>query len=348
MPLIKVRGVKAYVSKGQVYAYHRTTGTRFKSLYGSPEFFAELKAIDDKHKAKPKEAKPGTWGAVVSLYRAGHLPTLKPRTREDYEGVLNWLKPLDAMPLDGWTRGFVLKLRDKAFKQHKRRFANYMVAVVQGVFTWALDREHVNEHNIRKIKPIKRPREMDRANRPWTRTEWEAVTTAAPPHLLAPILLCGVLGWREGEALTRPRSDYDPVARTIKRVSLKSGKRVKTPVPKLISDALDALVPHEATTLLVNSRGQPWTEDGFRASMWTLRKQLKVDGKIGDGLTVHGLRHTCGTLLKELGFDLDTIADMLGQEGAGMAAWYARDADVERKLTGVVEKLDEHLSNKSV
>ena len=31
--------------------------------------------------------------------------------------------------------------------------------------------------------------------------------------------------------------------------------------------------------------------------------------------------------------DLDTIADMLGQEGAGMAAWYARDADMERKLT---------------
>ena len=119
-------------------------------------------------------------------------------------------------------------------------------------------------------------------------------------------------------------------------------------MPELISDALDALLPHEATTLLVNSRGQPWTEDGFRASMWTLRKQLKAAGKIGDGLTVHGLRHTCGTLLKELGFDLDTIADMLGQEGAGMAAWYARDADVERKLTGVIEKLDEHLSNKSV
>jgi hypothetical protein len=36
------------------------------------------------------------------------------------------------------------------------------------------------------------------------------------------------------------------------------------------------LFPHEATTLMVNSRGQPWTEDGFRASMWTLRKQLKA------------------------------------------------------------------------
>lgn len=65
------------------------------------------------------------------------------------------------------------------------------MAVVQGMFTWGLDREHVTEHNIRKIRPIKRPRDMDRANLPWTRAEWDAVTAAAPPHLVAPILLCG-------------------------------------------------------------------------------------------------------------------------------------------------------------
>lgn len=62
MPLIKVRGVKAYVSKGQVYAYHRATSTCLKSLYGSHDFFAELKAIEDKHEAAPKEAKSGYVG----------------------------------------------------------------------------------------------------------------------------------------------------------------------------------------------------------------------------------------------------------------------------------------------
>jgi hypothetical protein len=50
----------------------------------------------------------------------------------------------------------------------------------------------------------------------------------------------------------------------------------------------------------------------------------------------------------EVGYDTATIADMLGQETAGMAGWYSGDADLERKLTGVVEKIDEHLSNKSV
>lgn len=51
--------------------------------------------------------------------------------------------------------------------------------------------------------------------------------------------------------------------------------------------------------------------------------------------------------MKQLGFNLDTIVDMLGQEGAGMAK-YARDAELEKKPASVVVKIDEHLSNKSV
>jgi hypothetical protein len=106
---------------------------------------------------------------------------------------------------------------------------------------WQVDSS--SNHDIRNVRPIKRPKDMPRANRPWTREEWETVIAAAPKQLLAPILLCGVLGRREGEALVRPRSDYDPAKKTIKRVSLKSGKVVRTPVPRLLSDALDALLP---------------------------------------------------------------------------------------------------------
>jgi integrase len=56
------------------------------------------------------------------------------------------------------------------------------------------------------------------------------------------------------------------------------------------------------------------------------------------------LRHTCATIMREAGFDKDTIADMLGQETAGMAEWYAREAQLDRKLAGVVEAIDEHLT----
>jgi integrase len=96
------------------------------------------------------------------------------------------------------------------------------------------------------------------------------------------------------------------------------------------------------------STGAGFSRTGFQTSVFAFLHRLEDAGQVGDGLTIHGLRHTCGTLMKELGFDLDTIADMLGQETAGMAAWYARDAQLERKLAGVVEAIDEQLGNKTV
>ena len=350
MAKIKIKGVKAYVSKGKVYAYHRKTGTLLRSAFGTAEFFAELAAIEASMKTGKVAPKPGTWGALVIKYKEHRLPQLARRTQTDYHKILDWFSVLDDMPLPKWNRGFAIQLRDKAFQQHGRRFANYVIAVGQAVFTWGLERNYVHEHPIKDIKAITRPKQMVRANRPWSRSEWNVVISEAPKHLLAPILLCGVLGWREGEAINRLRNDYDRDSKRIKRTSAKSGKVVRTPVPKMVSDALDGLFPHDAVTLLVNSRGASWTENGFRSSVFKFLGRLETEGKVDAGLTIHGLRHTCGTLLRELGFDKDTIADMLGQEDAGMAEWYARDADLQRKLGGVVKKLDRHFSvaNKNI
>jgi integrase len=342
MAKIKIKGVKAYVSKGKTFAYHRKTGTRLLKPFGTAEFFAELAAIEASMKTGKVIPKPGTWGDLVVKYKEHRLPQLARRTQADYHKILGWFSVLDDMPLAKWNRGFAIQLRDKAFQQHGRRFANYVIAVGQAVFTWGLERNYVYEHPIKDIKAIIRPKQMLRANRPWSREEWNVVISEAPKHLLAPILLFGVLGWREGEAINRLRNDYDPDSKRIKRTSAKSGKVVRTPVPKMVSDALDVLFPHDAVTLLVNSHGVSWTENGFRSSVFKFLGKLEGEGKVKPGLTIHGLRHTCGTLLRELGFDKDTIADMLGQEDAGMAEWYARDADLQRKLDGVVKKLDRH------
>lgn len=343
---LKVPGVKAYLVRGKLYAYHRKTGHRFKSEYGTAAFLAELREVEARAAAMPARGpeKPGTWGGLVTLYRKDKLPNLAKRSQRDYHRVLDWTKPLAGMEVTLFTRGFVMRLRDRAFVSHKRRFANYLVSVIQSVLTWAVDREYIDNHEVRHIKPIPRPRGMTRANRPWTRAEWEIVIASAPKHLKAPLLLCGVLGWREGEVIIRPRSDYDPVTMRIKRTSLKSGKEVRTPVPTLVSDALAALLPHDATTLVVNSRGRPWTPAGFRVSVFKFLGKLREEGKVAPGLTVHGLRHTVGTIMREAGFDKDTIADMLVQETAGMAEWYARDAELDKKLERVVEAIDEHIS----
>jgi hypothetical protein len=186
------------------------------------------------------------------------------------------------------TRGFVMRLRDKAFKQHKRKFANYTVAVIQSVMGWAVDREYIFNHDIRNVKPIKRPKDMPQACRPWTREESEMVTAAAPSHLPAPILLCGVLGWREGAALIRPRTDYDAKTKRISRISLKSGKLVKTG-----AGASGLCVSRAAPGGRKDRRGShhPWVVAHMRRH--------------------HARGRVCW----------DTIAGMLGQENRRMAEW---------------------------
>ena len=111
-------------------------------------------------------------------------------------------------------------------------------------------------------------------------------------------------------------------------------------MPATLKSILDQAPPSSASTLAVNSRGQSWTEDGFRTSWRKLRLSLEAAGKVQSDLTIHGLRHTVATILREEGFDERTIADALGQKSESMARHYSRDADLTRIMTTVVESFD--------
>jgi integrase len=68
--------------------------------------------------------------------------------------------------------------------------------------------------------------------------------------------------------------------------------------------------------------------------------KLKQKGRIGPGLTFHGLRHTVGTLLVEAGCDIDTVRRWLGQKTLAMAIHYSQTADVSERMQGVIKKFD--------
>jgi integrase len=341
MTKVSIKGIKVYRSRGKLYAYHRPTKTRLKAPYGTPQFLAELASIQAQT-SKAKE-KPGTWGGLVLAYKTSprFQNELKRRTREDYNRIFDWLAPMADMPLNEITREFVCDLRDKAHTKKKRRFANYVLSVLSVVFSYGMEHGLAHKNPVSRIKKVRRPKDMPRANRPWTQDEWELVSKAAPKHILAPLLLCGLLGWREGEAISAPRTAYNRENGCLVRTAAKSGREVKTPAPKVIVAALEALFPHDATTLLVSSTGRPWTLNGFRSSFFKLIRKLETKGQIGPGLTCHGLRHTAATNLREAGFDLQTIADFLGQDTQGMAAHYSRSADLAGTLRKVVQHIDE-------
>jgi len=48
MTVIRIKGLKRYRVRGRWYAYHRKSGTRLKSEFGTAEFIAELVSLERK------------------------------------------------------------------------------------------------------------------------------------------------------------------------------------------------------------------------------------------------------------------------------------------------------------
>jgi integrase len=342
--VVRVKGIKRFCDRhGKWRCYHRKTGLPIKSEFGSGEFFQELARLDGiaKQIAKPKV---GTLGMLVTEYRASReFNDLAPRTRADYQRILDYLKAISDTPLARFDRVLVVRIRDKA-STRGRRFANYVKALLSILFSWGLERGYLSSNPAERVRNIRRAKGIPDANRPWTDSERHAVLDASPPQMKPALSLMMFTGLGPKDALMLPRTFYKGGEIATRRS--KTREPVFWPAPRPLRDALSVAVEHDAITLCANSHGQPWTEHGFRASWRKLRLRLESTGQIGPGLTLYGLRHTVAVILRECGFDERTIADALGQKTIEMARHYARGADLKVKMRGVVAALDEEMNKR--
>jgi len=91
---------------------------------------------------------------------------LAPRTRKDYERVLDYLKPIDDLAVERITSKGLLEAPDKAFRKHRRRFANYLVQVFSLLFKWGQPRGWCASNPASDLPKSRRSKGMAPANRP--------------------------------------------------------------------------------------------------------------------------------------------------------------------------------------
>jgi integrase len=335
---ITVRGVKVYRSRGQTYAYHRKTGRRIRAPFGSAAFLAEVERLNAE---KPSQPRPGTLGALIAAYRRSpEFLELAERTRRDYQKVFDYPRPLDGDALIQITSAYVIEVRDAAFQAHRRRFANYVLAVLRLLLKWGAVRDLVETNQAATVPKLRRPRGTPQANRPWDQDECEAVLYAAPGGLKVGIALGMFAGMREGDAIRAQRSIYD--GEWLRWVQGKTGAAMELPVHPTLKAILDEKAGSgevDALTLVANNRGVPYTADGFRTMFFRLIRQLETERKVRPGLTFHGLRHTAGRVLADRGADLRTIAALLGHKTLQMAAHYSEEHDRKKRAVAAVAKL---------
>lgn len=355
MVLMRLKGVKRVTVKkgGKTYTYyrHRATGERIKGEFGTAEFHASYAALEAK---KPKEPVPGSLGTLIAAYRKIEFDTdrLAARTKADYVKVFDYLAPIGDMPLHEITSASIVDFRDRAYKKRGRRFANYVVQVIRLVLDWGRERDHLESNPGLGVKTIRRPKGMPKANRAWTDTEREAVLAAATPELACMIGLGMFAALREGDACRLAKSAYD--GGIITAIASKNGEALWIPVHfrlrEIIAKAQATekerarkrkVVTLDTPTLAVNRWGQPWTQNGFRASFFKLLRRLATSQTIRPGLTFHGLRHTVGKLIIEAGGTAKDVGAILGDRSAAMSELYSQEYERGERIAATVTRLEQ-------
>lgn len=357
--LMRLKGIKPVkVRKGgreYRYFYHRATGTRLSAEPGTAAFIEEVAALDAK--AKRLAPRDGSLHALISAYRASpEFTNLAPITRKDYQRVFDWLQPINDTPLVEFDTALVYALRDKAYQQRKRRFANYVVQVVRLLLEWGKPRKHVAENVAAGVELLPRPKKMKRANRPWSDDERETVLAEAEIGLRVMIALGMFAGLREGDACALPKTAYDGAL--IESIASKNDEPLWIPAHYRLREILTLgaevrkarlvtrakrrkVLPIDPPTLAVTSYGKAWTPSGFRASFFKLVKRLAAAGKVKSGLTFHGLRHTLGKLVIEAGGSKEDVGMILGDRSLAMAELYSREHEKKGRVTATMHRLEQ-------
>lgn len=189
----------------------------------------------------------------------------------------------------------------KTEDQPRPRTADYAWTTLARVLSVAKDRGRIA---VNVCERGGRLYAADRADKIWEAEHIAALVDVAGPEVRLALMMALWTGQRQGDLLRAPWSAYD--GKTLKVRQGKTGARVTIPIGPLLKEALDA-APRRSTTILTNTKGRSWTEDGFRTTWGKAVAKAEVEG-----LTFHDLRGTAVTRLALAGCSSIQIGAITG------------------------------------
>lgn len=334
-PIKHIHVVRKRLSTGSLatYYYHRRTRKRISGEPGSDEFLASyLEAGKCEHRIAEQ-----TLRDLIQRYRLSRdYKSRAESTRRAYDHHIARLDDIwGSMPLavlnDRSVRKGIREERDR-IAERSERSADYFVSVLSVVLSYAID-DGLLDHN--HAKAIRRLYKSGRADKIWPDAAIVRFEQAASTELRLALRLALDTGQRQGDLLRLPWSAYDGRAITLRQS--KTGVWVFIPCTGELRTALET-APRRSTLVLTNSRGRPWTSDGFRTSWHKASKSAGIQA-----LTFNDLRGTAVTRLAEAGCTVPEIASITGHTLRSVTSiletYLARTS---RQASAAIEKLEKH------
>lgn len=354
--VVRVVGLKQYKDRhGKDRRYHRKSGTPIDPKLKGTALAAEVDRLDRLYAAMQPVA--GTLRSLIVAYKekSAHWAGLRERTRKDYERVFKWLGTAMDSPLVQYKTPIVVALRDKAHKRHGFKFANQVLITLKMVFAFGVEYDHVKVNPVVDVSAIQRPADLPDANLPWEPLEAIKFVDGLPWHLKGPTALAAYLALREGDIVAVSRAALPGWVLDI--VTSKTRRRLELPICDDLAEILAGYAEWRAglfkklnrsdnvVQLFVNSRGQPWTLDGFKTSFGKARDSAVTAGEVTPGSTFHGLRTTVATILADEEFDASQTKHLLGHGAETMTEHYQRRAKRRKLLEAMTDRVQQVYRN---
>jgi integrase len=269
--------------------------------------------------------------ALLDTYLASpEWTNLAPRTRQVWRHIVErirtrwgttpialWSEPRQLREVIAWRNAF----------SHQPRTADHQITVLHHVLNWARLHGEVALNIAANIPRLYKS--GMRAEIIWHDEEITRFCVAAPIQIADGMRLAVLTGLRRADLVGLTWSEIEPLK--IKRVTQKSRRRRKRaiiPMTPALRELLDELAIRprwpEVKTVLVNSRGQSWSGDGFSHSFNEVRDALDIRHIDGRKKHLHDVRGTYATRLVLLGLSDQEIGDIL--------RWSAQQVSEVRKL----------------
>lgn len=343
-------------SAGVWYASYRANGTflgkadskdALRALMEMPEF---LQAYILAKTGKRKIIYPdGTFGALVDWYQTKKEWTdLADRTKADYQKALNFIEPAYGYSTGEIEMADVVDLRDQAAAEHHDKFSDTVVAVMSAVFRTACGAGKMKSNPALGVSRLYRANKD--ANRAWKPFEVETAIRLAPAHLRAALAIARWAGLRGQDIAVLTWAAYrdDPdMGKALVFVPLKNGDDVGEvtvgvlPQLRAVLDAMsDGVLP--SAPICRNSLGVIYPSANALRKVWQdfkASEAFKAALPASSDLTLHGLRVTMASELRDNGFSNRAIADALGDKSESMGQRYSRGAEQRKTSVRVFKRM---------
>lgn len=300
---IELKGIAKVTAKDRTYWYTWRGGPRLEGEPGSPEFIASYNAAAEERRAPDRNR----FRAVITAYKASNdYKTLADSTKR------NWGRWLDR--IGDYFGGLRIAQFDRPEKirpvirrwrsqwADKPRTADYGMQVLSRLLAYAVDPMGKIAGN--PCEGIKRLYSNDRSEIIWTDADIKELKARCSVEFAHAVDLAAYTGLRESDLLSLSWSHIGEDAITLPTGKSRGRREAIIPIYDDLR-AILARIPKRSTTVLVSTRGRPWTSSGFA----TAYQRIKLEDR---DLHFHDLRGTAATKFYIAGLSIRVIAEILG------------------------------------